>query len=79
MKFMIKTHKLEGMGQSYFRDRCAMKKSLRYWHRTAAAAKSHQSCPALCNPIDGGPPGSCPWESPGKKEYWSGLPFPSPV
>ena len=20
----------------------------------------------------------CPWNSPGKKEYWSGLPFPSP-
>ena len=25
---------------------------------TAAAATSHQSCPALCNPIDGSPPGS---------------------
>ena len=24
----------------------------------AAAAKSLQSCPTLCNPIDGGPPGS---------------------
>ena len=23
----------------------------------AAAAKSLQSCPTLCNPIDGGPPG----------------------
>ena len=31
-----------------------------------AAAKSHQSCPALCNPIDGSPPGSHPWDSPGK-------------
>ena len=27
-------------------------------HNTAAAAKSLQSCPTLCNPIDGGPPGS---------------------
>ena len=26
--------------------------------RYAAAAKSHQSCPALCDPIDGIPPGS---------------------
>ena len=26
--------------------------------RTAAAAKSHQSCPTLCDPIDGSPPGS---------------------
>ena len=24
---------------------------------TAAAAKSHQSCPTLCDPIDGSPPG----------------------
>ena len=24
----------------------------------AAAAKLHQSCPTLCNPIDGSPPGS---------------------
>ena len=34
--------------------------------RTAAAAKSLQSCPTLCDPIDGSPPGS-PWDSPGKK------------
>ena len=32
----------------------------------AAAAKSLQSCPTLCDPIDGRPPGSCPWDSPGK-------------
>ena len=32
----------------------------------AAAAKSLQSCPTLCDPIDGCPPGSCPWDSPGK-------------
>ena len=32
----------------------------------AAAAKSHQSCPTLCNPIDGSPPGSRPRDSPGK-------------
>ena len=25
---------------------------------TASAAKSHQSCPTLCDPIDGSPPGS---------------------
>ena len=31
-----------------------------------AAAKSLQSCPTLCNPIDGSPPGSHPWDSPGK-------------
>ena len=33
----------------------------------AAAAKSLQSCPTLCNLIDGSPPGSLvPWDSPGK-------------
>ena len=32
----------------------------------AAAAKSHQSCATLCDPIDDSPPGSHPWDSPGK-------------
>ena len=31
------------------------------------AAKSLQSCPTLCDPIDGSPPRLlCPWDSPGK-------------
>ena len=44
----------------------------------AAAAKSLQSCPTLCDPIDGSPPGSL---MPGfsRQEHWSGLPFPSPM
>ena len=28
------------------------------WSAAAAAAKSLESCPTLCNPIDGSPPGS---------------------
>ena len=28
------------------------------WTQVAAAAKSLQSCPTLCDPIDGSPPGS---------------------
>ena len=32
----------------------------------AAAAKSRQSCPTLFDPMDGSPPGSRPWDSPGK-------------
>ena len=32
--------------------------SQRVRHAAAAAAKSLQSCPTLCNPIDGSPPGS---------------------
>ena len=37
-------------------------RKLRSWHlvlsAAAAAAKSLQSCPTLCDPIDGSPPGS---------------------
>ena len=32
--------------------------NLRYTDAAAAAAKSLQSCPTLCDPIDGSPPGS---------------------
>ena len=35
-------------------------------HIAVVAAKSHQSCPTLCDPIDSCPPGSHPWDSPGK-------------
>ena len=44
----------------------------------AAAAKSLQSCPTLCDPIDGSPPGS-PSLGFSRQEHWSGLPFPSPM
>ena len=43
----------------------------------AAAAKSPQSCPTLCDPIDNSPPGSAMGFS--RLEHWSGLPFPSPM
>ena len=47
--------------------------------KPAAAAKSLQSCPTLCNPTDGSPPGSpVPGILP-RQEHWSGLPFPSPT
>ena len=42
------------------------------------AAKSLQSCPTLCDPIDAvhqAPP-SLGFS---RQEHWSGLPFPSPV
>ena len=44
----------------------------------AAAAKSLQSCPTLCGPIDGSTPGSA---VPGilQARTWRGLPFPSPM
>ena len=44
----------------------------------AAAAKSLQSCPTLCDPMDGSPLGS-PSLGFSRREHWSGLPFPSPM
>ena len=44
----------------------------------AAAAKSLQSYPTLCDPIDGSPPGSLSLGF-SRQEHWSGLPFPSPM
>ena len=44
----------------------------------AAAAKSLQSCPTLCDPIDGSPPGSPILGIPQARTQWSALPFPSP-
>ena len=42
------------------------------------AAKSLQSCPTLCDPIEGSPPGSPPLGF-SRQDHWSGLPFPSPM
>ena len=46
--------------------------------RRHAAAKSLQSCPTLCDSIDGSPqaPPSLGFS---RQEHWSGLPFPSPM
>ena len=44
----------------------------------AAAAKSLQSCPTLCDPIDGSQPGF-PSLGFSRQEHWSGMPFPSPM
>ena len=43
----------------------------------AAAAKSLQLCPILCDPRDGSPPGSRPWDSPGKTLEWIAISFSS--
>ena len=48
------------------------------YHEDIAIAKSRQSCPTLCNPIDGSPPGF-PSLGFSRQEHWSGLPFPSPM
>ena len=45
---------------------------------STAAAASIQSCPTLCNPIDGSQPGF-PSLGFSRQEHWSGLPLPSPM
>ena len=44
----------------------------------AAAAKSLQSCPTLCDPIEAARQAP-PTLGFSRQEYWSGLPFPSPM
>ena len=44
----------------------------------AASAKSLQSCPTLCDPIDSSPSGSLSLGF-SRQEHRSGLPFPSPM
>ena len=44
----------------------------------AATAKALQSCPTLCDPIDGSPPDSR-FMGFSRQEHWSGLPLPSPM
>ena len=51
-------------------------KGLDRLERGVAAAKSRQSCPILCYPIDGSPPGSLSLGF-SRQDYWNGLPFPS--
>ena len=50
---------------------------LKHGIAAAAAAKSLQLCPTLCDPIDGSAPGS-PSLGFSRQEHWIGLPFSSP-
>ena len=44
-----------------------------------AAAESLQSCPTLCDPIDGSPPGSpIPWILQARTLEWVAIALPSP-
>ena len=50
-----KVHIVKAMVFQVVMDRC---ESWTIKKATAAAAKSHQSCPTLCSPVDRSPPGS---------------------
>ena len=52
--------------------------SCRQYIVPAAAAKSLQSCPTLCDPTDGSHQAP-PSLGVSRQEHWSGLPFPSPM
>ena len=46
------------LGKEYIKAVYCHPAYLTYIQNAAAAAKSLQSCPTLCDPIDGSPPGS---------------------
>jgi len=71
----IGQHKLKWLGALYKQELCT---KAFIEHAAAAAAKSLQSCPTLCDPIDSSPAGS-PSLGFSRQEHWSGLPFPSPI
>ena len=55
---------------------CDFIKSLLNPVAAAAAAKSLQSCPTLCDPIDGSPPGSpIPWILQARTLEWVAISF----
>ena len=58
--FIIQGKTPEDLGYKEITDNfdCTVKESHRAVATTAAAAKLPQSCPTLCDPIDGSPPGS---------------------
>ena len=69
--FYLKTHAVLTASRVTMLHKCAsvfasiyfLQKSLFLFYAAAAAAKSLQSCPAPCDPIDSSPR---PWDSPGK-------------
>ena len=79
--FLLPLHCLLIIHSSVFKDHMLLGVKANFtillW-QAAAAAKSLQLCPTLCNPIDGSPLGS-PVPGFSRQEHWSGLPFPSPM
>ena len=55
-----------------------LRRGIAFFSNSWYAAKSLQSCPTLCDPIDGSPAGS-PSLGFSRQEHCSGLPFPSPM
>ena len=62
----------------FITDSCCLKGQQGFSHFLISAAAKSLSCPTLCDPIDGSPPGS-PSLGFSRQEHWSGLLFPSPL
>jgi len=72
------TKKWKQVSKNREMDKRGCRRYIYITHRNTAAAKSLQSCPTLCDPIDGthqAPP-SLGFS---RQEHWRGLPFPSPM
>ena len=74
---IIMVHNIEGFSSVYFkgeRERCEEK--IRKTGAAAAAAKSLQLCPTLCDPVDGSPPGSpIPGSLQARTQEWVAISF----
>ena len=77
--FLFKNTNLEALSLCIIISHFKKKNSGLFWSGVQSLVKwseVSQSCPTLCNPVDGSPPGS--WSMGfSRQEYWSGLPFPS--
>ena len=58
MKFMLLFFYIINIQTPSYRAKYVRNVTLFFYAAAAAAAKSLQSCPTLCDPIDGSPPGS---------------------
>ena len=67
---------LAGLVIQLTHDRLTREKQNFYFVHKCTCAKSIQSCPTLCSPVDYAPRGSSVKGFP-RQEHWSGLPFPS--
>ena len=72
----IKRKILAAWEKNYDKPRQHIKNQRHYFAAAAAAAKSCQSCPTLCDPIDSSPPGSpVPWILQARTLEWVAIFF----
>ena len=77
-QWVLKGYDLKKLNQPLPALTMTMSQGIRAASAAAAAAKSLQSCPTLCDPIYGSHQAPPSLGFP-RQEHWSGLPFPSPM